>query len=295
MSTKEFEVLYPNEVSRKLYETEGRQIFFQSDYFRKYFIDKIDEIGKDGLMPVVSCDIFDTVLLRNNKSEPFRFYEIAEGIKDALGLEKSVYEVLLARFLGTEISYAASRIVQGCREGSLHEIHKVMLNALGVDADRIEESVTAELEYEKNNLALNIGLWDILKELKEAGKTKIVFISDTYKHGGHIDDLIKYFLPEYDNYVEKLYSSADITISKHSSHLFDHVQDDTDYKAKQFLHIGDNLRSDYQNAKRKGWNAMFLPIPKYQQEAIVQSLTDFKKKLDDEGVSIKLVDRLFGG
>ena len=295
MSSKKFEVLYPNEVSKKLYETNDRDAFFQSDYFRDYFTEKIDLIKKSGLDPVVSCDIFDTVLLRNDKSEPYRFYEIAESIKNALGLENSVYEVLLARYLGTEISYAASNIVQGCREGSLLEIHRVLLNALDIDPKMLDESVQAELEYEKNNLSLNEGLWNLLKELKDAGDIEIVFISDTYKHGEHIDDLIVHFLPEYTEYVKTLYSSADITISKHSSHIFDYVRKDTGYDPKQFLHIGDNLHSDYRNAKKKGWSAMFLPIPKYQQEEIRKNLIEFKKQLDRDNITIKLIDRLFAG
>lgn len=293
MSSVEFEILYPNEVSKKLYETEDRQAFFQSDYFQDHFVSIIDKIAKSGLTPIVSCDIFDTVLLRNDKSEPFRFYEIAESIKYALKLKKDIYEVLMARYLGTEISYAASDIVQGCREGSLYDIHKILLNVLDVDTERTGESVAAELEYEKNNLSLNVGLWNILKELKDNDRIKMVFISDTYQHGEHIDDLIIYFLPEYQSYVEKLYSSADLTISKHSSHIFSYVQKERGYSAEQLLHIGDNLHSDYQNAKRKGWNAMFLPIPKYQQVRIRKSLIDFKKKLDNDGVTIKLIDRLF--
>lgn len=293
MDTKDFEVIYPNEVSRNLYETADRYTFFQSDYFRNYFTDIIENIGKEGVTPIVSCDIFDTVLLRNDKSEPYRFYEIAVAIRDALHLEKDAYEVLLARFLGTEISYAASKVVKGCREGSLYDIHKVMLRTLNVPADRVEESIEVELEYEKYNLTLNVGLWDILKKLKDEDKIKIIFTSDTYKHDVHIDDLLKHFLPVYDKYIENLYSSANITISKHSSQLFEYVEKDTGYSAKQFIHIGDNLQSDYQNAKEKGWNAMFLPIPKYQQKAIRESLISFKKKLDKDGIRIKLVDRFF--
>lgn len=290
---KQFEVIAPVTISKDLYETNDRENFFKTDYFMNSFSSSVESIYNLGLKPIISCDVFDTVLFRNEKCEPFRFFEIATALKMKLNLPHNVYEILNARYLGVEITYSASKVLQGCREGSLYDIHRVMLNVLNVKPELLKKSIEVESEYERENLSLNDGLWNLLLNLKQLYNAEIIFISDMYKHSEQIEVLLNAHITNYHNIVYKLYSSADSVISKHSGKIFDFVEKDLNYHQEQFIHIGDNLRSDYQNPKKHGWNAIYLPVPKYIQEKIYENLISYKNQLDSNNIRIDLVDRYF--
>ncbi len=293
MENNTYEIIYPFEISKKLYETQDRDIFFESKEFKNYLFNNVEKILNNSKKAIISCDIFDTILLRNEKSEPYRFFEIACEINEKLNLGLNNYEILLARYLGTEITYSASTIKEGCREGSLLDIHKIMTNVLGLSEKFLEKTIQIEIEYEKKNLRLNHGLWNFIKNMKKEINLDIIFISDMYKHYEQLNVLVKHFIPDYKDYVKVFYSSADTIISKHSGKIFKFVEQELNCKSEQFIHIGDNLRSDYQNPKKNGWNAVFLPIPKYVQEKIRENLISFKKQLDENNIRIDLVDRYF--
>jgi predicted HAD superfamily hydrolase len=245
--SKFFEVLQSqNGISSYLYETEDRDLFFESTLFENQLFKMINSIENN---IYISLDIFDTLLLRNEKSEPYRFYEISYEIANFLNVH-DVFEVLQARYLGIEITYAASKVYQGCREGSLYDIHKVMLNALNLPEELFTKTIQIEIDYEKKNLRLNRGLWDALMRLKQRKSFDIILVSDMYKHSEQLSILLKYFIPDYEQNIKHLFTSADTIISKHSGKIFKYIEKELKTDSSAILHMCDNLRSDYQNPKR---------------------------------------------
>ena len=150
-------------LERKLTAASSREKLFASKSFKSTLSEKLDTL-LDGEGMVLSLDVFDTLLMRDNSSELTRFYEIGERMAEIAnddvsrlrrGSRKthsthsvSGVDAFLARMFGTNASYRASTPVKGCREGSLNEIH-ITASRLLTGADKLADAfVDAELDYE---------------------------------------------------------------------------------------------------------------------------------------------------
>ena len=124
--------------------------------FRRDFFGAVDNLitSHDA---VLSLDIFDTLLLRDDSAEITRFVEIGNRMMDILDgkysssdahtTDKRSINGFLARYLGTTATYRARKRVQGAGEGSLNEIHSVASRLLTGDVDYRDAFIEAELRY----------------------------------------------------------------------------------------------------------------------------------------------------
>lgn len=241
-----------------------------------------------------SFDVFDTLLLRNEKSEPFRFYEIAGAVAEFFnqnGYKLTQNDVLLARYLATESTYRLSDKVKGCREGSIEDIYKSICSMLNVDSSLWEEALKEEVEYEKKNVSFNYTLWDEIKEKARSNDAKMILISDIYLQSKYIQELLVDHKPNFFDECDRLYSSADYIVSKASGHLFDIAKDDFKLDESECLHMGDNIVTDFKNPKKRGWNADFIPIVKERKEKIDQNFIEIREKLKSENIIIPQIER----
>lgn len=242
---------------------DGRAALFDDRSFGET-LDKILDAALAGGR-ILSLDVFDTLVLRDNSSELTRFYEIggkiAEIVRDKAGRQVTQVDAFAARYLGTKATYRASATVKGSREGSLDEIHKTASWILTGSPALAEAFIEAELTYEATRITPNPWLWAYVdRYLKKGGR--VVLVSDMYMHAPQIVTLLgKIGWPNNEDVA--LFSSADTKVSKASGGIFGLIE--TAFKAapSDFLHLGDSLKGDMVQPIRNGWSAIHLPLAAY--------------------------------
>lgn len=115
-----------------------------------------------------------------------------------------------------------------------------------------EVVMSLEMEIEEQELFPNPEMLKIVSEYREKGFV-VVFISDMYLPTEFIKKILIKFGFCREN--ESVFVSADCKATKYSGKLFDFVFEKTGTKAKQWIHYGDNERSDYHVPKSKGVKA----------------------------------------
>lgn len=172
-------------------------------------------------------------------------------------------DAFLARYFGTKSTYRISSKVDGCREGSLDEIHATACRMLGVP-DVADQFVDAELDYEATRIAPNGAILEYVRQHRAKGG-RVVLVSDMYMHGHQIQSLLSRLGIEDDLY-DRIFSSADTKVSKASGGIFKLVENAMAASPDDFFHIGDSLKGDYQRPIARGWGAMHMPVAENEIE-----------------------------
>ena len=249
-------------IEGSLHGASSRAALFADRAFRKMLFERLE-----ALMPangILSLDVFDTLLLRDNSSELTRFVEIGARMAACAGNVNAV-DAFLARHLATKASYRAGKIVNGCREGSLTEIHRTASRIIGRGIEMTENFIEAELDYETSRLSANHLLLDYVRiHCDKGGRT--ILVSDMYMHADQIKRLISKIGVDIDIF-EQIFSSADSKVSKVSGGIFGIVEESLNVEAGDFLHIGDSLCGDFQQPLLHGWKALHMPIPHVEIES----------------------------
>lgn len=237
----------------------------------KNYTDEIFRSFKASGCEVLSLDVFDTILLRNGKSELRRFFEIAEKavtvLEEAGASEGALTaaDALVLRNFATIASYRASPVVEGCREGCLEDICATISKFVFGDARATDRLVQAELEYEATQLMVSSAIRSLVLS-HHADGGKVICISDMYMKSKRIESLISALDPALFEAIDCVFSSSDLTVSKSSGRIFDKVSSDLGMSPGDFFHVGDALLGDYQRPRQYGWNALYLPVPRKLQE-----------------------------
>lgn len=196
-------------------------------------------IGKE--IKIVSFDIFDTLIVRN-VSIPETVFEL---VKNRYNEEHS--ECKLPDHF-SKLRIAAERNTRkkaGIREITLEEIYS---NLDEINDCQKKEVSRIEIELECAICQPNYEMQFFFKKLVEKD-IPIIIISDMYLSREIIGRILKKC--GYSGY-KKLYVSSEIGDTKASGILFEKVMDDMQIRGEELLHIGDNIRGDYWNPKRKG-------------------------------------------
>lgn len=214
---------------------------------------------------ILSFDIFDTILLRNHRSELTRFVEVSAEVAAYLSTtcQRPIgqYDVLFGRLLANRLSYRLSPAREGCREGTIADIYRVTLMQLQIDAtdEVIAACIEIELAYEVTQLTVNQPLMDMIQRHVERGG-RAIYISDMYLSATHINQLLSRLGVDVALFAAT-YSSADVILSKRSGKIWPWLCAELSVSAHDILHIGDSLVSDYQSPRMHGAQAVHLPIP----------------------------------
>lgn len=227
-----------------------------SNLFLNYIFRKLENVK------ILSLDVFDTVLMRDDKSELERFRCISEHFyKNALAPKNTnltIDDCLLARVHAAKVAYYCGKMVDGCIEGQLSEIAEITLDYLRLPHDLAPDWVASELFIESQQLTPSPFVQAIIEKAKETGK-RVICISDMYLNKNQISQLLNHSGAT--DKIEIIFSSADVILNKRSGLIFKHVENKLRHNGSDFLHIGDSLKSDYTMAMKSGWNAVHLPIP----------------------------------
>ncbi|WP_231136764.1 HAD family hydrolase [Burkholderia multivorans] len=274
-----------------------RSVLFHDPYFKERLFEKIDSLAPQGNF-VLSFDVFDTLLLRNQKSELRRFIEIGQrmsafrkksGLKNTTprdldtlinSLSLSDIDAFLARHLGTKASYRAGKKVAGYGEGSLIEIQCTASKILN-GSDRLKDDfIEIELSYEAEGLSVNDALLSYATRHKQNGG-KVILVSDMYMHAEHIENLLGRLKIDLELF-DLIISSADTKISKSSGKIFEEIEKILNEPSDRFIHIGDSIDGDYIKARKAGWRALHLPISTAEMSERISDHALLSEMLEDK-------------
>ncbi|MBE3640540.1 HAD family hydrolase [Mangrovicoccus algicola] len=248
---------------RDLYEAPDFDSFYRSPGARSLadrfeaLLDRVD---------LCSFDVFDTLLLRDERSELERFRDIAAEFIRRAGAEGPESPLVLrsclsARILAASAAYQLSPAVKGCREGRLSEIIANAVDTLGLpQAPFARIWHEAEMEVETSQLRASAFIEELLDLALARGK-RVVLVSDMYMPAGDISRLLEASGISTGK-IERIFSSADTVVNKRSGLVYDLIAEETGVAPARMLHMGDALEGDFLAAKRRGLQAIHLPIPR---------------------------------
>ena len=268
-------VLRPGESERSLDSTVDRLGLLSSEGFIDSAVSDLEWEGL-GRARLLSFDVFDTVLLRNDKSEIRRFWEMAQVSAPRVGVDAR--DLLVARLTSTRASYRTKPATNGYREGELGDIHCTAARLLGLSDEVAEELVALELEYEVANLTLNPAVSALVERL---APERVVVASNMYLTSSAITHLLTaHHAPTFD----QVLSSTEAGATKNDTKLLAMLVDGSDIAPDEVVHVGDSYPSDFAPAKTLGWHALWWPIPATVRDARRQDAVSCLAELEQRGV-----------
>lgn len=202
-----------------------------------------------------SFDIFDTLVMRRVATPDGIFALVQTKLRSIPNLPEFFYENFCTIRVEAE-EYARYNKFSALRtyEVSFDEIYNTIAQNYNLDNSIIEEIKKIELTLERENLVPIIKNIDRLKKSAENGH--IVLISDMYFGSSYLKELLGTIHPLFQSI--KIYSSADIGVSKSNGKLYEYVSKNENVEPRNWFHFGDSFDSDIVQAKRHGINAIWL-------------------------------------
>lgn len=201
-----------------------------------YYFDKEILKKKIDNAKVVSFDIFDTLLLRPfvNPIDVFAYIEKIEDLQ-YFALNRTIAE-------------KKARLIKQLREKTCEDINYIDIYNK-IDSN-YKKCFDKEKQLEYQILQQNKEMLEIYNYAKNNNK-KIIITSDMYLDR---DFLTKILNKNNINGFYKLYVSSEIKLCKGSGNLFKYILNDLNIEAKNLIHIGDNVNSDYKIPKELNIN-----------------------------------------
>ncbi len=201
---------------------------------------------------VVSFDVYDTILMRMIPSEdvtPLAAKKLSESVYEKTSVHISTEDILKSRADFKFRKEKAKRdwtVSQWLKKlGHEKDFNSELLHSLGRKA---------EIDAEAQSLRIANGVIKMINTIKKYGH-KVIATSDTWLDKEWLIDLLKYFGLEFD----AVFSSGSIKASKERGIIFKKIENIFNLKPENFLHIGDNLETDFIRARLAGWKAAWTP------------------------------------
>ncbi len=268
------------DIERAAYTAPSRMTLFQDTSFKNMLFQRLDGLLSSE-RSVLSLDIFDTLLLRDNSSELTRFVEIGAAMAATMSNRTSAerklsraprkrfsgndIDAFLARQLGTKATYRARDRHRGYGEGSLTEIHTVSSRLLNGNDDYREKFIGAELQYETTRVEPNRLLLEYIDTHISRGG-QVILVTDMYMHAKQVEELLALVNIDTKKF-HAIFSSADTLISKACGLLFPEIEKRLGLHGLNFLHVGDSARGDFRQPINHGWRALHLPVSEIEIKA----------------------------
>lgn len=262
----------------------------RAEFYANLLYQYVDSCFSLESIEVLSFDVFDTLLLRNEKYELHRFLEISELVHAALEARDinslSIWDIYAARLVSFRTCYRTVDPVHTVREGKLIDVLTLMAKLLDIDSSIVPELVRIELMYERENLQVNPLLKVFLNHPVIRTKA-IIFISDMYLSTQQIGELVQPFYADLQFF--RSYSSASIGSTKSSGLLYEYAVKDLKISRSCILHMGDNFYADVEHAKKRGLKAIHLPVPDIELEKRDLEKQLFLTEITKKGFDLSLV------
>jgi len=211
---------------------------------------------------VLSVDLFDTVLLRDQSLQRQRFAELSAVAADLLrqsGYAIEPQALTPLRVAVHTLSYRAAAIERPAGEVTLNRIHALQARMLDLPDECQSLLRQAELTVEARRLRPNKPLLSVLRRFATTCKP-VIATSDTYYSSRDLEWLLDRVIGPHP--IKRLYSSSDIGLTKHVGGLFRAMAQREQVETSRILHCGDHLHADIAMAKAAGCQTIHLPRPK---------------------------------
>ena len=193
---------------------------------------------------IISFDIFDTLINRMVGQPKTIFKLIEEKLVKEYGEE---YQGFFQRRIDAE-----ARAIKKYKneEVTLQMIYEC------IDYPNKKELIEIEKKFEIEFSEANVEMYKLYQQCILL-KKRIVICSDMYLDA----ETIKRILAKngYNRY-EKLYISSECGCSKSSGKLFEYVLKDLEIQPQKILHIGDNWKSDFRQARKRRISACHFSV-----------------------------------
>ncbi|MGC9195970.1 MAG: HAD family hydrolase [Syntrophobacteraceae bacterium] len=201
------------------------------------------------LVEVVSFDIFDTLLLRKTRRPTDVFVYMESEARKILDNPGAPFSEL--RVNAEAIARRRALEKHDFRDTNLEEIYSVLGELTGVDESALKALIELEMVCEQRLIYANPDTARLFDLAGSQGKS-ITFTSDMYLPRSKMAHLLQVngFC------AENLLISSEARVTKHGGELFDLVIDKFGGDPANILHIGDNEWSDFQQARRRGLQAL---------------------------------------
>lgn len=213
---------------------------------------------------VVSCDVFDTVLHRDHRSESRRFRDIAalaaRRLASEHGIERHPDAIWHVRAEVQRHAYRALALVRPEGDVRFADMVDVMARMLGIAETAAAILHEAEIAVERAQLTANVPLLDWLAEEARTG-TRIIAVSDIYHEGGTLALLLAALCPRHP--IARIYTSADHGATKRAGTLFARVLREEGVAAEAVLHIGDDALADVAMPQSFGLRTLQVARPRH--------------------------------
>lgn len=217
------------------------KILFNSypDYTAANIINRIKQY------PVVSFDIFDTLLKRNVESPETVFYLAAKQYSEKFQLQVRAEDIAEDRKKAESLARSKTRCK---REVTLEEIYSNFPLSQAINP---AELMLCELEVEKKICYVNVEIKKVFDWCVAQGK-RILILSDIYYPEDYITELL--FQNGYSKYND-LYVSSLSGYQKNTGRLYELVISEG-IDPKTMVHIGDSFKADYIQALKNRISAI---------------------------------------
>lgn len=202
----------------------------------------------------VSFDIFDT-LIQRPFLEPVHLFRLLN--KQFETLVSSNIEFSKIRIQAEEYTRRKyGKLHPEWQDITLDEIYESIKEVYGFEEDIVEHLKKAEEDLELHFCAIRNAGKELYETALLTGK-KVIIISDMYLSQTTIASILH--KNGYCQY-EKLYLSSELRKTKNTGDIYEYVKSDLNVRGRNHLyHIGDTWKSDYENARKAGFEPLFLP------------------------------------
>ncbi|MFT3952971.1 MAG: HAD family hydrolase [Piscinibacter sp.] len=212
----------------------------------------------DGI-EVISTDVFDTLLLRNGRSERARIVAGERRFSALLarrGFDIPADRLVDLRLKAQRLAFRALNVGGTPGEIRLADLIARQHAILGLPEAFVAERLAIEIEVEKASLRPNRALASLFWRQKQAGR-RIIAVSDTTLPTQELTALIHHL--HGDGLIDRVYSSADLGATKRRGEIFAHVAEREGVAPAAMLHVGDDEAADVTAAIARGFHAIHLP------------------------------------
>ena len=227
----------------------------------------LDHVRLDSVA-FLSLDVFDTALSRRVMRPTDIFRVMQPSASTVVGRVLTDFESQRVS-AEREARVLASRQPGGSWEITLDKIYDQLQVQLNLSPEQRQKLVELELSTEAGFTYSNGDILALYNEACRLGR-QVAFLSDMYLPAGYIVSLLEaggYKKPQ-------VYVSGEIGCSKHEGSLYQLLARQFSIKPGQAVHIGDNLRADVIQARRRGWRAIHYrtrtPRPPRSRELATQ-------------------------
>lgn len=259
----------------------------EQDYLYPHLLEFKKELGG---IKLFSFDIFDTLITRDVYSAQGIFI-LLERELNINPLYGSLPQSLRENF--TELRSSTERFLyQKCcdsvkRDITINEIYDTLGDNFSLSKEEKSRLMDLEIAFEREHfvpISQNIKLVEYLLSHKK----RVALISDMYLS----ENVLRSFLKKFSNCFQriKIFTSSECNAKKYDGLLFRYVKEDLHVEYREWVHFGDNSRSDFQIPTSYGINSILFDLPKLKPYELQLFTTERNDQTEKLLGALKLID-----